>query len=104
MLTRFNVVLEQDTSDSGYTVTVPGLPGCVTEGDTIEEALVNAKEAIRGFIDASNGSTASFWDNEVDLGTNERLKAFDELVGEIRAASDEAMPEFDRIRLLEIDV
>jgi len=42
--------------------------------------------------------------NTTPLGVNERLKAFDELVDEIRAASDEVMPELDRIRLREIDV
>jgi antitoxin HicB len=31
-------------------VTVPALPGCITEGDTVEEALANAKEAIGAFV------------------------------------------------------
>ena len=31
--------------DGGYTVVVPSLPGVVTEGDTLEEALANAREA-----------------------------------------------------------
>jgi predicted RNase H-like HicB family nuclease len=30
----------------GYTVTVPDLPGCISEGDTIEQASANIKEAI----------------------------------------------------------
>jgi predicted RNase H-like HicB family nuclease len=34
----------------GYTVTLPALPGCVTEGDTVEEALANAKEAIEAYV------------------------------------------------------
>lgn len=33
--------------EGGYTVTVPALPGCITEGDTLEESLSNAKEAIQ---------------------------------------------------------
>jgi predicted RNase H-like HicB family nuclease len=52
MLSRFSVVMEKDVSDGGYTVTVPGLPGCVTEGDTFEDAIVNAREAIRGYFEA----------------------------------------------------
>ena len=32
--------------EGGFVVTVPLLPGCVTEGDTLEEALNNIKEAI----------------------------------------------------------
>ena len=34
----------------GYTVIVPSLPGCITEGDTVEEALLNAKEAIQAYV------------------------------------------------------
>lgn len=39
-----------ETEEGGYCVNVPALPGCVTEGDTVEEALCNAKEAIEGYI------------------------------------------------------
>ena len=52
MLHRFKVVLEQDMLDGGYTVTVPGLPGCITEGDTFEEAMINAQDAIQGYLEA----------------------------------------------------
>ena len=40
------VVLTPDLEDGGYAVTVPALPGCITEGKTIDEALTNAREAI----------------------------------------------------------
>jgi len=50
MLRRFKVVLEQDYHDGGYTVTAPSLPGCITEGDTVEEAMKNAQEAIQGYL------------------------------------------------------
>jgi len=45
-------VLIEKNEDGGYTVTVPALPGCITQGDTIEEAISNAKEAIAGHIEA----------------------------------------------------
>lgn len=48
---RYTVVLEPDEAGHGYTVRVPALPGCITEGSTREEALTNAKEAIAGFIE-----------------------------------------------------
>jgi antitoxin HicB len=35
----------------GYTVEVPSLPGCISEGDTIDEALANIKEAIELYIE-----------------------------------------------------
>jgi predicted RNase H-like HicB family nuclease len=35
----------------GYVVTVPSLPGCISQGKTIEEALVNIQDAIQGYIE-----------------------------------------------------
>ncbi len=42
----YTIVLEPDPDAGGFTVVVPALPGCITEGATIEEALANAREAI----------------------------------------------------------
>jgi predicted RNase H-like HicB family nuclease len=36
--------------DGGYTITVPNLPGCISEGDTLEAALTNIQEAIQGYL------------------------------------------------------
>jgi antitoxin HicB len=49
---RYSIVLEPDPKEGGYTVIVPALPGCVTEGDTLEEAVEMAKDAIRGYIES----------------------------------------------------
>nr|WP_230972285.1 type II toxin-antitoxin system HicB family antitoxin [Archaeoglobus neptunius] len=38
--------------EGGYTVTVPSLPGCITYGETIEEAIEMAKEAIELYIES----------------------------------------------------
>ena len=38
--------------EGGYTVTVPALSGCVTYGETIEEALSMAKEAIELYVES----------------------------------------------------
>ena len=48
---KYTVVLEADSEGEGYTVTVPVLPGCISEGATKEEALDNIREAIQGFIE-----------------------------------------------------
>jgi len=37
--------------DFGYVVHCPALPGCHSQGDTIEEALENIKDAIRGYLE-----------------------------------------------------
>ncbi len=44
---RYAVLLISDSQIGGYTVTVPALPGCITEGESIDEALANAEEAIQ---------------------------------------------------------
>jgi predicted RNase H-like HicB family nuclease len=46
----FTVVLIRDFESGGYTVHVPGLPGCITDGETIESALVNAQDAIACYL------------------------------------------------------
>ena len=48
---KFRVVVEQD-EDSVYVVSVPALKGCYSQGDTIEKALENVKDAIRLHIEA----------------------------------------------------
>lgn len=47
----FRVILEPNEL-GGYTVTVLSLPGCISEGDTREEALANIKEAIELYIES----------------------------------------------------
>ncbi len=49
---EFTIILHPDVEEGGYTVTVPALPGCVTEGDTLEEAITMAREAIVGYLEA----------------------------------------------------
>ncbi len=51
MLRKFRVILDPNDS-GGYTVTVPVLPGCISEGDTKEDALANIREAIELYIES----------------------------------------------------
>jgi len=44
-------ILLEPSEDGGYTVYVPALPGCISEGDTREEALINIKEAIELYLE-----------------------------------------------------
>ncbi len=48
---RYRVILEPD-EDGGYAVWVPALPGCVSQGDTREEALQNIQEAIQCYLES----------------------------------------------------
>ena len=49
---RYTVLLAPGESEPVWVVTVPALPGCATQGDTVEEALDNAREAIAGHVAA----------------------------------------------------
>ena len=49
-LRHYPVVLHKDP-DSGYSVTTPDLPGCFTDGDTIEDALKRAQEAMELYME-----------------------------------------------------
>ncbi len=51
MTRRYTLVLIPDPVEGGYTVRVPALPGLTTEGDTLEEALTNARDAIRLYLE-----------------------------------------------------
>ena len=42
---NYNVVLEPDP-EGGYVAVIPAFPGCYSQGDTVDEALANAREAI----------------------------------------------------------
>jgi len=47
---KYHVMLRWEPEDEVYTVWVPSLPGCVTFGKTIDEALDMARDAIEGYV------------------------------------------------------
>lgn len=47
---KFNVILEE-AAEGGYNVIVPALDGCFTQGETLDEALQNAREAIVCYLE-----------------------------------------------------
>jgi len=83
MSARHVVVLKptSEPDEIGYTVNVPSLPGCITEGNTVEDALENAREAIALYIEALRS-------------TGETLPNGDEIVTsvEVAASSPEKPP------------
>lgn len=48
---KYRVLIEQD-EDGFFLAEVPSLPGCVTQGDTRDEALRNAREAIAAYVES----------------------------------------------------
>ena len=51
MIRRFSVVLQSEPKEGGFSVFVPALPGCASQGETEAEALVNIKEAILLYLE-----------------------------------------------------
>lgn len=49
----FEVILHPDLEDGGYWVECPALPGCASQGDTVEEALAMARDAIEGHLEVA---------------------------------------------------
>jgi predicted RNase H-like HicB family nuclease len=51
MILSYRILLRKEP-EGGYTVTVPTLPGCITYGDTLEDAKKMAREAIELYIES----------------------------------------------------
>lgn len=49
---RFKIILEEDEEVGGFIASFPGLPGCFSQGDTVEEAIENIKEAIQACLES----------------------------------------------------
>lgn len=47
---RIQVILEP-SDEGGYTAYVPALPGCISEGETVDEAMANVREAIDLYLE-----------------------------------------------------
>jgi len=50
-ISNYDVLVFEE--EDGFTVACPGLPGCITEGNTIEEAIRNAKDAIKAYLECA---------------------------------------------------
>lgn len=61
---KLKVVLEP-SDEGGFTVYVPALPGCISEGSSADEALANIREAIELYLDSSG--------EDVDVSTGARV-------------------------------
>jgi len=48
---KYDAIFEE-AEEGGFTVSVPSLPGCISEGDTFEEAKMNITEAITTYLES----------------------------------------------------
>lgn len=67
---RYRVLIEQD-EDGMFVAECPSLPGCISQGRTRDEALVNIKDAITGYVESlrrhDEPVPASIWEEMVDV-------------------------------------
>ena len=62
---KYKVALHH--SEEGFCIWVPGLPGCVSQGDTEEEALANIGEAIREYLAVITGQLEGAEIREIEV-------------------------------------
>lgn len=60
-LSEYVAVFEPDQQAGGYSVTIPALPGCISEGDTFEEALANINEAAQLYVEVMRQTKGKDW-------------------------------------------
>jgi predicted RNase H-like HicB family nuclease len=51
---KYEIIIYWDEPDQIYIAEAPELPGCLAHGNTYDEALINAKDAIKLWIDTAN--------------------------------------------------
>ncbi len=64
---KYKIAIYQ--SDEGYSVSVPGLPGCWSQGETEDEALENIKDAIHDYLAVVDDNLEDADIREVEVGT-----------------------------------
>ena len=65
---KLTIVLEPQ-EEGGFTAYVPSLPGCISEGDTKEEAVKNIKEAIELYLEADTNELVEFTGEKIVVTT-----------------------------------
>lgn len=63
---KYKIALRQ--SDEGYSVSVPGLPGCWSQGKTEAEAISKVREAIRDYLVVRDELLSDVEVREVEIG------------------------------------
>jgi predicted RNase H-like HicB family nuclease len=69
----YTVVLTEELAEGGYSVAVPALPGQHSQGETLDEALANAREAIACYLEGLAKDGEPFPDDIVTAGVPVRV-------------------------------
>ena len=67
---RYKVVMTYDEEFKGYVIDVPELVGCMSQGKTLDEAIENIKDAIKGWlaVEKKHGRLEKHKEKEIFLG------------------------------------
>jgi predicted RNase H-like HicB family nuclease len=63
---ELTIVLEKQ-AEGGFTVHVPSLPGCISQGETKEECLKNIKEAIELYLEPDTNDLVEFTGEKIKI-------------------------------------
>ena len=63
---KLKIILEPQ-EEGGYTVYVPSLPGCISQGETKQDAIRNIKEAIALYLEADLNETLEFRGEQTEV-------------------------------------
>lgn len=61
MKLSYRIEIVEDKDEGGYVISYPDLPGCITCGETIETAVVNAVDAKKAWIEAALEEGLPIW-------------------------------------------
>lgn len=67
-------VLIREERDGGYSVSVPALPGCHSQGETMKEALANIREAAELWLEVTEEATLSQLQSEATTGELQEIE------------------------------
>jgi predicted RNase H-like HicB family nuclease len=65
---NYQVLVHKD-EEGNWIAEVPRLPGCGSDGKTLDEALANVKDAIKGYIEALEADGLPLPDNQAEIIT-----------------------------------
>ncbi len=79
--------------EGGYWAEVPALPGCITEGDSMEEVINNLQDAIQGWLEVANESKIVDEKSQPEFLTKSAIAKHRSLTGSGFEQSDRRFPQ-----------
>ena len=91
----------EKNEDRGYTAYAPSLPGCVTWGDTYDEAVAMAKDAIELYLKSVENDTEPLSAKELSVIAAERDEVYARRIDEIKSGKVVGIPHEDVMEMIQ---